>query len=692
MAGKHALLIGISSYGEGLQSIPSALLDVEAVKQVLLDPELGGFPSEHLQVLKNPGFTCMASAIENFYANKHPDDLLVLYFSGHGFRGDNRQLLLSTAESCRVIREGRSSVQRATTLAARDVREFMGDSGSMRQVVILDCCYSAAFAEGMAAKDDGTMEIKEVLGGKGRAVLTSSDAIEESRFPEGGDGLSVYTRFLVEGIQTGAADRQHRGWLDARDLHLYAESRVREIAPKMTPRFFPTLDGHSIRVCKVRRDPGVVYRQKVRKLAMNRGGVISPAGREVLMELRTELGLEAGDAERLEAEELQPFRVDQQKLDRYRAALQATLNAHGPSSTVLSAYDREELQELEQRLKLRPTDVAAIHQEFGIREAEMEAQEGTQPVELEERQDSAAARTPAIQPIGPPSQAPSLIEIPTKRGWLVRAGNQWQMKSEPITVQGYEEKLAEGIALRMVRIPAGKFQMGSPATEEQRTEDEGPQHLVRLESFYLGQTAVTQEQWQVVAGWPKLRLDLNPAPSRFDEAKRPVEQVSWEEAMEFCQRLSQRSTQKYTLPSEAQWEYACRAETTTPFAFGETLTPELANYDGNYTYGSGPKGVYRQQTTEVGSFPANVWGLHDMHGNVWEWCLDPWHDSYQGAPSDGSAWDVGGSDKTRRLLRGGSWFSRPRLCRSVRRNGGHQDDRYGIIGFRLCVVPPGLAS
>ena len=155
--------------------------------------------------------------------------------------------------------------------------------------------------------------------------------------------------------------------------------------------------------------------------------------------------------------------------------------------------------------------------------------------------------------------------------------------------------------------------------------------------------------------------------------------------MEFCRRLSQRTKLYYTLPSEAQWEYACRAGSTTPFAFGDTLTPDFANFNGIVTYGSGPKGQYRQQTTEVGSFPANAWGLQDMHGNVWEWCVDPWHDSYRGAPADGSAWTAGG--RTARLLRGGSWDYHPRHCRSAYRYLNLPGFRSSYFGFRVCCFP-----
>jgi len=147
------------------------------------------------------------------------------------------------------------------------------------------------------------------------------------------------------------------------------------------------------------------------------------------------------------------------------------------------------------------------------------------------------------------------------------------------------------------------------------------------------------------------------------------------------------------LPSEAQWEYACRAGTSTPFHFGATLTPDLANYAGNYTYCDGPKGVDRQETTKVDSFPANPWGLYEMHGNVWEWCLDQWHGTYQGAPADGSAWlDSDVIKNEHRLLRGGSWNGHPRACRSAYRYPVSPDGFLPRIGFRVCCLPQGRSS
>ncbi|MFM9089016.1 MAG: SAV_2336 N-terminal domain-related protein, partial [Cyanobium sp.] len=278
---------------------------------------------------------------------------------------------------------------------------------------------------------------------------------------------------------------------------------------------------------------------------------------------------------------------------------------------------------------------------------------------------------------------------------------------------GATAEKADPLALTLVEIPAGTFQMGSPPDEPERSADEGPQHEVTLQSFFISQTPITQAQWRQVAQWSEQPgehwgRDLKPNPSNFsdqpDSDQRPVEQVSWRDAMEFSNRLSQRTGRFYTLPSEAQWEVACRAGTTTPFAFGETLSNEVANDRASQTYGSGSKGNFLQQTTPVGMFPANAWGLQDMHGNVWEWCLDHWHDSYEGAPTDGSAWlnptepnnkaikkgDKGTSrEEEVRLLRGGSWYSLPWDCRSANRLRNEPGYAYDDLGFRVVCLPQG---
>ncbi|MBI1763261.1 MAG: formylglycine-generating enzyme family protein [Acidobacteria bacterium] len=233
-----------------------------------------------------------------------------------------------------------------------------------------------------------------------------------------------------------------------------------------------------------------------------------------------------------------------------------------------------------------------------------------------------------------------------------------------------------GVKLEMKNVPAGSFTMGSPANEAERSNDEGPQHRVNVPAFAIGKYEITQAQWQAVTG---------NNPSNFKGANRPVEQVSWNDVTEFCQKLSQLTGKTYRLPTEAEWEYAARAGTNTPFAFGSLLSSTQANFDGNYPYGGAAKGVYRQQTTDVGSFTANAFGLFDMHGNVWEWCEDVWHDNYNSAPLDGSGW-LSGGDSSRRVLRGGSWDNDGRSCRSADRYRYEPGNRGLVIGFRVVLA------
>lgn len=272
------------------------------------------------------------------------------------------------------------------------------------------------------------------------------------------------------------------------------------------------------------------------------------------------------------------------------------------------------------------------------------------------------------------------------------------------------------VSIPMIEIPAGEFLIGSDVSDPDSHPDERPQHLVRLQGFSMSQGPITQAQWRAVAMLPPVDRKLDPDPAYFKGDNLPVERVSWHDAIEFCARLSIKTRKPITLPSEAQWEYACRAGTTTAYAFGDTLTNQMANFEGN-------------TTTPVGTYPANPWGLHDMHGNVWEWCLDSYHDSYEGAPTDGRAWvegdrlgkcsagDLGsaipgtvarltasGSPRTPapstpvsasvasvgdrlRVLRGGSWLFYPRDCRSAFRYGLRPDGRVNNIGFRVCCLP-----
>ncbi len=289
--------------------------------------------------------------------------------------------------------------------------------------------------------------------------------------------------------------------------------------------------------------------------------------------------------------------------------------------------------------------------------------------------------------------------------WVTIAAGQaedWSLQRSSGRVESRSEDLGNGLFLEMVFVPAGQFTMGSPpeelgrelyqSWEQRRQSGEDPRHQVTVPSFWLGKYPVTQAQWRAIAALPKIDRWLEPNPSYFEGDQLPVEQVSWLDGVEFCQRLSQLTGRNYRLPSEAEWEYACRAGSDTPFHWGMTMTTDLANYCGvdreirgsfySGAYGRGPQGVYREKTTPVGSFPPNRFGLYDMHGNVWEWCGDSWHATYRGAPIDGSCW-VGGGEEPMRVLRGGSWMNLPWVCRSAYRLKFAMHAAYLDTGLRV---------
>jgi formylglycine-generating enzyme required for sulfatase activity len=1051
---KLALLIGVSEYEPGLNPLPSAVRDVEAVYGVLLHSEMGGFAASDITLLKNPERQVVEIAIETLFSGRHKDDLLLLYFSGHGIKDDRGRLYLATRNTSKT-KQG--ELIRSTTVSANFIHDRMSESRSRRQVVILDSCFSGAFAEGMSAKsDDGTIDIREQLGGEGRAVLTSSTSTQYS-FEQEGQDLSIYTRFLIEGIKSGEADRDQDEFISIDELHEYASEKVRELQPAMKPEIYAIREGFKIRLAKVAPgDPRQRYRKEVARFIHR--GEISLVGRRTLDYQRTRLGLETTEAKAVEDEVLEPYRNEfreklqqyqqvftellerdetitdgdrhdlqnlqqilglrnedtmpieaqvtarfkthQQNLQTYQQAFTTALRQEFPLSTAsrdrlrqtqqqlklanediaaiesqitaeveayrqklqdyqrlfftatkreypLSAATRTDLRQQQQRLELTDVDIAPIEaqittqiqsyhqklqqyeqafvkatqrqyypdevtrkqlqqtwQTLGLSEADVSAierrinaeiethqgnlrqyeQEFTEAVQQEyplsafkrsqltqrhqalnltaedvtaienpivaaieehrqklqqyeqvfresmqfeyplsdatreelqrfqrilelndadisaleaiiiqssseveyrkqqerirqqhqpEKQQEEAVRLnqqeeaeyrqklqqmditaietrvvasqelikPPIQQSSSAQPTQSAQERITRQKFLKWAGfgsvglvtavvgheifkgqsptpkstnqpanqptNQSTtisiaepkyilFKFETVTVDKkgqvikrepnkqakfFKEDLGNGITLDMVQIVEGSFNMGSPPGENGRAKNEEPQHVVNVPAFFIGKFEVTQEQYQQIMG---------STPSKFKGVKRPVEQVPWNDAVEFCKKLSQKAGRNYCLPSEAEWEYACRAGTTTPFHFGETITTELANYEGDSTYASAPKGKNRQETTEVGSFSPNAFGLYDMHGNIWEWCQDTWHDSYKGAPSDGSAWID--NDNKIRTLRGGSWYDLPGKCRSASRNLNFRVGRdliHSNLGFRVVVSAVG---
>lgn len=248
------------------------------------------------------------------------------------------------------------------------------------------------------------------------------------------------------------------------------------------------------------------------------------------------------------------------------------------------------------------------------------------------------------------------------------------ISSIPLKVALITEKIDEQILIDMVKIPSGEFLMGASEEEQGSDSSERPQHQVTITSFLMSQFPITHVQWEAIMGSHH---------SDFKGFNHPVVSVTWKDAAEFCQKISQITSKNYRLPSEAEWEYACRAGTTTPFHFGDKISTELANYRGdtrsaqNYPYHYGPD-KFQMWPSQIGSFPPNAFGLYDMHGNVLEWCQDNWHENYEGAPTDGRAWI---NEKKSHVLRGGCWRQGPRHCRSA-----HRVDSFphlNCVGFRV---------
>ncbi|MEH2278626.1 MAG: ABC transporter substrate-binding protein [Nostoc sp.] len=351
---KVALLIGVSEYEPGLTPLPAATKDVEAMQRVLLNPQIGGF--DDVTLLINPQRQAMEEAIETLFAGRQKDDLLLLFFSGHGIKDESGKLYFA-ARNTRKNSHGK--LVETTTVAASSVHKFMSDSRSRREVVILDCCFSGAFAEGMLARDDGFVDVRNQLGGEGRAVLTSSTSTQYS-FEQQGADTSTYTRYIVEGLETGVADRDQDGLISVDELHDYATRKVQEASPAMRPEIYAVREGFKIKLAKAPTDEPKIkerkYREEVEFCLKSGNGEISLAGRATLNELRQSLRLTPEEAGNIETQVLEPIEVYKQKLQRYEQTLRNEIERKFP----LTDNTRALLQRLQQVLGLRDEDITLV--------------------------------------------------------------------------------------------------------------------------------------------------------------------------------------------------------------------------------------------------------------------------------------------------------------------------------------------
>ena len=724
MAGKFALLIGNSHFNDAaLARLAAPENDVVALREVLRNPQISGFETS---LVLNAGMDEARTAVARHFQNRDPDDLLLFYYTGHGLRGDDGELYLSLPQTD-------SATPSAISLEASYVRGQMDRSRSQRQVIILDCCHSGAFAQDLDEReltkrsDDQTLLFPDdfVPKGRGSFVLAASSA-KQSAFEK--DGKSLFTQYLVEALETGQAAPSTED-ISVQDLYGYVSQRVASVTERMRPRLWPegvteplyiarNLDprtpippellqmlwdedphrayGAVHQLVAIYRsnderqsaDVERAFRQRLEKAATLPHLVAKPIeealspspeptlDRSLAVELEREQKARA-DLETLVGELRLQADTDKKPKPSWLTPMSgsvvfaslalatvAALSVVSPDAFdrmagllfQTRATDSEELRQLRQEKSSWESELIEVRAE---REELLQ-----QRAALEEEIASLSAGT---------AEASNLegrlneLEVALKASLEKQA----ELSTALAAAQRHAGAGAEVSSSftdctecpEMVVIPDGTFTMGSPADEAGREANEGPQREVTVQRFALAKTEVTFDQWQSCVDDGGCRENPDPSDRSWGRGSRPVINVSWNHVQEYIAWLNGKvDGDPYRLPSEAEWEFAVRAGTTTPFAFGETISTDQANYDGNSTYGSGTKGEYRGRTVGVEELQAaNDWGLRHMHGNVWEWVEDCWHGDYTGAPTDGSAWlseQNGNCDS--RVVRGGSWYRQSR--------------------------------
>jgi formylglycine-generating enzyme required for sulfatase activity len=654
MGERHALLIGTDRFEDPeLSTLLAPVADIEALSEVLRDPDICDFASA--PVLLNPGIVELQKALRTLFNDRAADDLLLLYYTGHGLRdADSGTLYLALHETMKA----EPSIG---SLEADYVRKRMKASLAGTQIIVLDCCHSGAFmadASKGAKGQPSYVEVRDAFdtGGSGHYIMSACSKSEAAFEDRREKPQSIFTQYLVDGLRTGdAAPDQDAITIDA--LYKYTRKQVIDRKWPMDPQRWITSGSG---------DPVIARNPNIRK--------------DVPKELRDML---------LTGDKYQQLGAVQQ--------LQALAELGNASYTARKALDVL-------REGLKASDWVSVQDAIravpGVQE--------TRPPPMNAvllMPDRTAADKTVQQPLSPAARAPGLLLF---RSWLspiVRSTNatafrltflaaifipmaivystshwgQWWAAVSAIVSDttktpasdSLQDSLPDGtLGPHMVVIPAGSFMMGSPDGEMYRQSGEGPQHLVSIaKPFAVGQFEVTFNDWQACVEGGGCKSNRDPSDQGFGRGRHPVINVSWYDAQEYVNWISDRTGKTYRLLSEAEWEYSARATTTTAYSTGDRIAKTQAQFGDS----SG--------TAQVGSFPANAFGLHDMHGNVWEWVSDCYVGTYAGAPVDGSArGDRVGCDS---VSRGGGWDVNAQYLRSAFRGLARPKDRYGVRGFRV---------
>ncbi len=703
MGGKHyAIVVGINKY-KRLNPLRYAERDALVLYGALY--QAGFF---HVELITS--FSHFSSEISVNFDDLHeyitkkvpnnkisPDAILWFFFAGHGKRiakpSDPNQVedYLLTYEASRDFGPDEFS---PGWFPLEKIVQSLKQTGSKNIILCLDACRDSQDGRGLGDSIQGIYEGVATLFACQKNQISSE--IEHLKH-------GVFTYALLEALHKQSCST-------VSELSQYLERRVTELCsqykqPIQTP------------ICHIAGDLQWTF-------------PVLPNAQLQAAKPNLQVLIQAARRAESDAFNLLQDKFDLEKLEIAKDAWWQVISADPNNSEA-----RQELEKILQRITRRQIDLLhpqnkqiEPNQYFISAEPGAVIQFASGPPSGDSEPVPAEVSRAVEPPPAPPKPKPQPKPQPPDpfAGWSLR---EWSFETVrvdragqvverlPKTAKSHFVDLGEGVSLELVAVPGGQFQMGSPKEEEKRDSDEGPVRTVTVPPLLMSRYPITVQQWRRVAGsFPAvLNPKLNADPSNWKDATGPVERVNWFDAMEFCARLSKATDRLYRLPTEAEWEYGCRAGTQmqTPFSFGETLTTELANYDGNYTYADGPKGEYRNRTTPVGQFPPNGFGLQDMHGNVWEWCLDDGYGSYADAPSSSEArfkndnhsqlFNSGTKlnnyqerffqelvkvdNEQSKILRGGSWILNPRSCRSAIRNWGGAVCISYYFGFRVVVLP-----
>jgi formylglycine-generating enzyme required for sulfatase activity len=684
---RFGILIASSHFPDepGLEDLRFPENDVDGLNELLVSADYGQFTQTF--ILKNKPHYEILLKINQILRDADKDDLVLIYYSGHGKLNPAGKLHLASTDS--VI-----SALEATSIPVSTIKDYVDISSSNKIVLILDCCFSGAAGEAFARSgvDD---QLQLVSGGRGTYIMTASTGIQIAK-EKPSDKYGVFTKHVIEGIRSGEADLDCDGRITMGELYRYVHDNVIVEGFQEPMKWDLNVRGE-LMISNSGKTPRKIRCKKVREC------LLDLAKKEILPDdiLNKALKVITLDTSQRSKEDLlYDELLDQLSDNRIKPVKFIRLWDKVGYENIARQTKKQITIKRKAWEKKRPEQPTEQNQKFGEEKRLREDKESKRKVAQQQKRVLAVDRA-NIKPDIPESDATGPPESPRKSNILklgAAAGvfvlfiigiwwyfldskkmqmvNQGRNLTEREAVETKQQKsITNSIGMKFVLIPTGSFTMGSRINPEEVArryggkaedyKDEHPPHVVKITiPYYMQITEVSQKQWEKVMG---------NNPSYFNNCDScPVEKVTWGDAQEFINKLNElEDTVKYRLPTEAEWEYACRAGTMTAFSFGDEIVKlgEYAWYKANSD----------DQTHPVGKKKPNEWGLHDMHGNVWEWCQD-WYGDYSSDPEK--------KDKGQyRVLRGGSWDYFARISRSATRRGYYPNERSLNIGFRVARDP-----